>query len=105
MLSTWYWRPTAYTRRKRLSGTAGFWTNSPRDARELSIFTDMLAGRGPAGRGLLLADNRRIGLGHRRLEPLTTGIVSDQPMVSADKRYACPAPRERNHWKSPDWTF
>ena len=71
-----------------LSGIAGFWTREPREVRELSVFTDMLEGRGPHGRGLLIADNNRFGLGSRSLAPISAGSLSSQPFVSPDNRYA-----------------
>jgi asparagine synthetase B (glutamine-hydrolysing) len=71
-----------------LSGIAGFWTREPNDVRTLAVFTDMLVGRGPNGRGLVMADNKRLGLGHRRLHTGNADFTSDQPLVSSDHRYA-----------------
>ncbi len=71
-----------------MSGIAGFWTREPNDVRALTVFTDMLQGRGPNGRGLVMADNKRLGLGHRQLDPRSTDFRSDQPLVRDDNRYA-----------------
>lgn len=71
-----------------MSGIAGVWTTEPRDLKELSVFTDMLENRGPAGRGFLTADDKRLGFGQRWLAPLGDDTFSDYPLVSHDNRYA-----------------
>lgn len=75
-------------RRSGLSGIAGLWTIEPNDVKELAMFTDMLENRGPAGRGFLTADSKRLGLGQRWLRPIGENTFSGYPLVSHDNRYA-----------------
>jgi len=69
-------------------GIAGYWAKTPVELEELATFTDMLAHRGPDGFGYLVADKKRLGLGHRRLAILDPDERSGQPMVTDDGRYA-----------------
>jgi asparagine synthase (glutamine-hydrolysing) len=56
--------------------------------RELLATRDAVAARGPDGAGLWWSEDRRCGLGHRRLAILDPTPRADQPMISADGRYA-----------------
>ncbi|MCB9744206.1 MAG: asparagine synthase (glutamine-hydrolyzing) [Alphaproteobacteria bacterium] len=62
---------------------AGLSLGPPLDPAALDAATDALAGRGPDGRGVWLAPDGRVGLGHRRLavRDLAGGA---QPLLSAD---------------------
>ena len=71
-----------------MCGIVGYWSVTPIQPESLATFADMLAHRGPDGFGYLTADNNRLGLGHRRLAILDPQPRSDQPMLSADSRYA-----------------
>ncbi len=71
-----------------MCGIAGFWSVVPPERHVLPVFTDMLAHRGPDGSGYLTADGGRLGLGHRRLAIIDPGAGAQQPMLSADRRYA-----------------
>ncbi|HVN30337.1 MAG TPA: asparagine synthase (glutamine-hydrolyzing), partial [Candidatus Binataceae bacterium] len=52
---------------------------------ELIAVRDAMAARGPDGAGLWLADDRRIGLGHRRLSLVDLSETGAQPMANADR--------------------
>ena len=56
--------------------------------RELLATREAMAARGPDGAGAWWSADRRCGLGHRRLAILDPTPRADQPMVSADGRYA-----------------
>jgi len=66
----------------RLSATA-----PPVDRDELVRTRERLATRGPDGAGLWMAEDGRIGLGHRRLAILDLSDAGAQPMATADGRY------------------
>ncbi|MSO54036.1 MAG: asparagine synthase (glutamine-hydrolyzing) [Rhodospirillales bacterium] len=55
----------------------------PVDAAELERVRDAMAKRGPDGAGLWVADDRRIGLGHRRLAIIDLRPEAAQPMAFA----------------------
>ena len=59
--------------------------NSPSPA-ELARTRDHMAARGPDGSGEWWTDDRRLGLGNRRLAILDLDARADQPMVSDDGR-------------------
>jgi len=52
----------------------------------LHAMTDAIGHRGPDGRGVFLADDAPVGLGHVRLAIVDPGPSGDQPMASADQR-------------------
>jgi asparagine synthase (glutamine-hydrolysing) len=54
------------------------------DREELVRTRDYMAARGPDGVGAFLADDGRIGLGHRRLSIIDLSDAGNQPMSSAD---------------------
>lgn len=56
----------------------------PIDLAELVRTRDHMAARGPDGKGEWIADDSRIGLGHRRLSIIDLTEAGAQPMVSAD---------------------
>jgi asparagine synthase (glutamine-hydrolysing) len=55
---------------------------------EISRITDLLAHRGPDGDGFWFSADRSTALGHRRLAIIDPTARADQPMLSADGRYA-----------------
>ncbi len=56
------------------------------DRAELARMRDHMAARGPDGVGEWIADDERIGLGHRRLAIIDLSDAGAQPMASADGR-------------------
>lgn len=60
--------------------------NAP-DRAELLATRDLMATRGPDGRGEWWSEDRRLGLGHRRLSILDLSDRASQPMASACGRY------------------
>jgi asparagine synthase (glutamine-hydrolysing) len=62
--------------------------HTPVDADALARARDRLAHRGPDDAGLWLSDDRRTGLGHRRLSIIDLSPAGHQPMVSPCGRYA-----------------
>lgn len=58
----------------------------PVDAAELVRIRDHMAPRGPDGKGAWIAEDGRIGFGHRRLSIIDLSDVGAQPMASADGR-------------------
>jgi asparagine synthase (glutamine-hydrolysing) len=67
-----------------MCGIAGIWQLDGRTVERGTIdrFVDALAHRGPDGRGVLIADDGRLALGHRRLAVLDLGAGGSQPMRS-----------------------
>lgn len=61
--------------------------HTPVDADALARARDRLAHRGPDDAGLWLSDDRRTGLGHRRLSIIDLSSAGHQPMVSPCGRY------------------
>ncbi|TVQ86610.1 MAG: asparagine synthase (glutamine-hydrolyzing) [Chromatiaceae bacterium] len=59
----------------------------PVDAGELLGMRERMRERGPDGAGLWCADDRRVGLAHRRLSIIDLSEQGAQPMASADGRY------------------
>lgn len=57
---------------------------SPPDEAELLATRDQMAARGPDGAGTWWSDDRRIGLGHRRLAIIDTDERANQPMRGGD---------------------
>ena len=53
----------------------------------IDLVTDMLAHRGPDGRGTWTCERGLVSLGHRRLSIIDTSTAANQPMVSANGRY------------------
>ena len=53
---------------------------APVDPEELLTIRDAMAARGPDGSGLWIAEDRRLGLGHRRLAVIDPSARADQPM-------------------------
>ena len=60
--------------------------NAP-DRRELVATRDYMSARGPDGAGEWWSEDRRLGLGHRRLSIIDLSDRSSQPMTSACGRY------------------
>jgi len=56
------------------------------DAAELSCIAESMRSRGPDGDGAWVADDRRVGLAHRRLAIIDLSEDGAQPMASADGR-------------------
>ena len=55
---------------------------------DIARVTDLLAHRGPDGDGFWFSADRTVALGHRRLAIIDPTARADQPMLSADGRYA-----------------
>lgn len=53
----------------------------------LKAMTDIIAHRGPDGEGQWVSDNKKVGLGHRRLSIIDLSDLGAQPMSFADGRY------------------
>ena len=72
-----------------MCGIAGIWELEGRKVERSTIrrFIAALAHRGPDGEGVLVADEGRLGLGHRRLAILDVSPAGEQPMRSASGRY------------------
>jgi asparagine synthase (glutamine-hydrolysing) len=60
--------------------------NAPKHA-ELVATRDHMAARGPDGSGEWWSEDRRIGLGHRRLAIVDLNAAAGQPMTSGDERF------------------
>jgi asparagine synthase (glutamine-hydrolysing) len=54
------------------------------DWSELARTRDRMAARGPDGAGLWIADDRRVGLAHRRLSIIDVSDAAAQPMIGND---------------------
>jgi asparagine synthase (glutamine-hydrolysing) len=59
----------------------------PVDERLLLAMREAVAHRGPDGAGLWVAEDRRIGLAHRRLSIIDLSAAAAQPMTSLDGRF------------------
>jgi len=71
-----------------LAGILAFEGNNEQiDAGLLEGMRDTMVHRGPDGVGLWVADNRKIGLAHRRLAIVDLSDTASQPMHSIDGRY------------------
>jgi asparagine synthase (glutamine-hydrolysing) len=72
-----------------MCGIAGIadWGGRRIEAREIDCLTDLLARRGPDGRGTWINSEGCIALGHRRLAILDTTEAGHQPMISSDGRF------------------
>src|SRR5580658_2344961 len=57
---------------------------NPIDRAELVRTRDHMAGRGPDGKGEWIADDGRVGFGHRRLSIIDLTDAGAQPMATAD---------------------
>src|SRR4029077_6981791 len=57
---------------------------NPIDVAELRRIRERMAARGPDGFGEWCSDDRRVGLGHRRLAIIDLSERGAQPMASAD---------------------
>jgi asparagine synthase (glutamine-hydrolysing) len=60
----------------------------PVDRDELIRMRDQMASRGPDGTGEWLSEDRRVGLGHRRLSIIDLSHASDEPLFNADRSLA-----------------
>ena len=72
-----------------MCGIAGIWQpdGPPVGPATIARFGATLAHRGPDGEGVVLADDGRLGLAHRRLAILDRGPEAAQPMRSASGRF------------------
>jgi asparagine synthase (glutamine-hydrolysing) len=74
-----------------MCGLAGILSFAPdRHPVDEALLLDMreaVAHRGPDGAGLWIAEDRRIGLAHRRLSIIDLSLAALQPMASLDGRY------------------
>jgi asparagine synthase (glutamine-hydrolysing) len=71
-----------------LNGILAYADNAPPvDQGELLRTREHMIKRGPDGAGLWISEDRRIGLGHRRLAIIDLSEDGAQPMASADARY------------------
>ncbi|HVB81190.1 MAG TPA: asparagine synthase (glutamine-hydrolyzing) [Candidatus Binataceae bacterium] len=70
-----------------MCGIVGIYTYGagapPVNERELLLIRDAMVRRGPDAAGLWLADDRRVGFGHRRLSIIDLSAAGNQPMVVA----------------------
>lgn len=57
----------------------------PVDRDELARIRDHMTARGPDGKGEWIAEDRRVGFGHRRLSIIDLSDAGAQPMTSADR--------------------
>lgn len=63
-----------------MCGIAGIYSVAPiADERIVKAMTDAIAHRGPDADGLWLTDDKRLGLGHRRLSIIDTSDLGNQP--------------------------
>src|SRR5262249_8615207 len=63
----------------------GYGTGAPPvDPEELTRIRDAMSARGPDGEGLWISDDRRVGLGNRRLAIIDLSAAAAQPMATED---------------------
>src|ERR1039457_2957483 len=72
-----------------MGGIAGIWQLDGQKVERTTIerFIGALAHRGPDGEGVLIEDEGRLALAHRRLAILDLSPAGDQPMRSLSGRY------------------
>ncbi|NDC59926.1 MAG: asparagine synthetase B, partial [Alphaproteobacteria bacterium] len=71
-----------------VNGLFAFASSAPCPSRDELIATrDHMRARGPDGAGEWWSEDRRLGLGHRRLSIIDLSDRASQPMTSADGRY------------------
>ncbi len=71
-----------------MCGIAGYISlNNSITPAELVKATSVLQHRGPDAEGFYFSENKKVGLGHRRLSILDVSSSANQPMFSADGRY------------------
>jgi len=69
-----------------MCGIIGIWNyNGKVDRAEFTVLRDMLAHRGPDGKGLYISGNESIALGHRRLSLIDLSETGTQPMCNEDR--------------------
>lgn len=69
-----------------MCGIAGTYSRDPVvDGSLIRTMTDAIQHRGPDAEGLWISDNKRIGLGHRRLSIIDTSSVGNQPFQYQDR--------------------
>jgi asparagine synthase (glutamine-hydrolysing) len=68
-----------------MGGIAGIWQidGQPVDRTTAERFISALAHRGPDGQGVVMENEGRLALAHRRLAPLDQSRTDAQPMSSA----------------------
>lgn len=73
-----------------MCGIAGifYFNNNFVDEYEITNFTDSLAHRGPDSSGIKIFNNKKLGLGHRRLNILDLSKNGSQPMTYLNHRYS-----------------
>lgn len=75
-----------------MCGICGFIQMNGQDASSMNTslekMADSISHRGPDSAGVWLSGDSQVGLGHRRLAILDLSPAGNQPMVSADGRYA-----------------
>jgi asparagine synthase (glutamine-hydrolysing) len=70
-----------------IAGIVGYGSGAGVDEGQLRRLRDAQSHRGPDDAGLWLADDGRVGLGHRRLTIIDLSPLGRQPMASADGRH------------------
>jgi asparagine synthase (glutamine-hydrolysing) len=70
-----------------IAGVIGYRANGQTDEAELLTLRDAQTHRGPDDAGLWLSEDRRVGLGHRRLSIIDLSPLGRQPMESEDGRH------------------
>lgn len=67
---------------------AWFDQNSSVDPSILRLMTDSISHRGPDGSGHFISDDKKIGLGHRRLSVIDISSEAGQPMFDEQKKFS-----------------
>ena len=71
-----------------MCGIAGYISlNNTIDPSQLQGATKLLQHRGPDAEGFYFNDDKKIGLGHRRLSILDLSASANQPMFSSNGRF------------------